>query len=179
MNAVSTQTRTEVWQLIWNAKRCSRYYQGLRARYQARHWLCSVLILLMGGGCVTIVFDDFPDVVRIAVGGLLAVFTLVSMLGDFSYKSAVAAHIALQCDDVERRGLDLWAEINAVDSVADGTARAALNGIREYFDFATHRWGDARGVRPSARLNRKAAVEAKADLLSMFNLNQGERAARA
>ena len=177
---VSDNTRTEVWQNYWTAKRGARYYQALHRRFSRLHQLESGLMIALGSGSFVSAFSlvamssvslaPWLLYLMLALGLLLAAVSMVSMVGNHAVKSAVALSIARECEEAARRFSDLMSSIdNAVTD--ESAARREMDRLLGNLTQSTYRSGDV-GIIDNERLNIRAADGATEELNSLYDRTQ-------
>ena len=157
---VSDQTRDDIWQEMLDSDRLARYYEAVANHYRRKHALTLLLLGFGAASSFAAVFDVLPSAVQSiaepiahALVGLVAVWVFVA---DYARKSAVAHTIASQCNRLDIRCRELWADVERLDEDA---ARARLAALANEIAEVTQRSGDA-GIVDNRRLNEKSEAVA-------------------
>ena len=158
----SERTRTEIWQGLWDAKRLCRYYSAIHQRYQTVDRVVIFLLLLSGTGAVATLSDMMPDWSQAVFGGAIAVLTILSAVGRYSARAAVAHSICLQCNELAVEWRTLLADVDS-HQLDDADARDVLNLLDQKLDSVTARSGDV-GLPINDKINKKSAEEAGKEL---------------
>lgn len=157
---VSDQTRNDIWQELLDSDRLVRYYEAVANHYRRRH---AFTLLLLGFGAASsfaAVFDILPGTVQSiaepvanAFVGLVAVWVFIA---DYARKSAIAHTIGTQCNRLDIRWRELWADVERLEEDA---ARARLVALANEMAEVTQRSGDA-GIAGNRRLNKRSEAAA-------------------
>ena len=157
---VSDQTRNDIWQELLDSDRLVRYYEAVANRYRRRHALTLLLLGFGAASSFAAVFDILPaaiqsiaEPVASAFVGLVAVWVCIT---DYARRSAVAHTIGTQCNRLDIRWRELWAD---VEQLEEDAARARLVALANETAEATQRSGDA-GIAGNRRLNEQSKAAA-------------------
>ena len=157
---VSDQTRDDIWQEMLDSDRLARYYEAVANHYRRKHALSLLLLGFGAASSFATVFDVLPpdyqsdaETIANAFVGLVAVWVF---LADYAKKSAVAYAIGTQCNRLDIRYRELWAD---VDKLEEDAARKRLVALAEEMVDVTQRSGDA-GIVDNRRLNEKSEAAA-------------------
>ena len=117
---VSDQTRREVWDKCHSVEYAERYYQLLGSKFLRHHRLCTIGTIALGGGAVipaavAVISQAANPWISTALGiagALIALISVVNLVGDFARKASVATGVARTCGRAARelRGL-----LNSID----------------------------------------------------------------
>lgn len=142
---VSGQTRKEVWDKCHSVEYAERYYQLLGGKFLRHHRSCSIATIALGGGAVipatlAVLSDATNAWIGTALGtagALVAVVSVVSLVGDFARKASVSTGVARTCGRAAR---ELRWLLNAIDleQMDEESARAELARLANLVENETY-----------------------------------------
>ena len=130
MEHVSDATRREVWWMLCDFERSSRYYSALRDRYRLRYrGLRYFLLVLVLSECLVISFSLIRPLEALIVGGvLLLVLTFLTVLDSVTSYGDVSAELraaSSACGDLFSSCSALWLDVETYQ-ISEHDARRRL-----------------------------------------------------
>ena len=172
---VSDQTRREVWDKCHSVEYAERYYQLLGNQFLRAHRWCMGGTIALGGGAIPAALAIFSDGTQpwigIALGiagAMVAVISVVTLVGDFARKASVATGVARTC---ARAARELRALLNAIDreQIEEDSATTELTKLATLVESETYNT-EAAGilVNNEDKNSLKAERETRAHLEALY-----------
>ena len=126
---VSAHTRRQVWFALMDAIHQARYFNALAERALKRHKKRLVAHACVASGAATAFFKVVPSWITIMASAGVVVFSLHSLVFDYSSDSATLRMVSNGCRDLEVKFRGLWSEI-------ENNRREALSVERRWYELA-------------------------------------------
>ena len=132
--AVTTETRSAIWNAIHDAARWGRYYGTLAGRYRRREWFVRSVLLMSALGSITALVSAMPESVQRLAGGAVGVAIIIDIVFHPSQTAAVLARIRDECDQ-DRIALDeLWRDL---PTIGEDEARRRFESLNRHLGHVT------------------------------------------
>lgn len=165
---ISDETRTEVWQCLWDAARSVRYYQIMHERYLRLNQVSLGLLAALGTSAVATLWGLFPPLAQALAGVAIAVTSVWVIFAEYAAKSAAALAVAKECDGLSVELRDLFFETdNPKGDLTEPEVRQALASLTHRLNAATQASGFAK-IGTNDKVNRQSADEAADDLVNSY-----------
>ena len=142
-----------VWLGLFDTVRLHRYYSRMASRFKFRDRIVTVVILLGSSGATGTLLAHLWTELAAALGVVVAVAAIWSLLARYAEKGALASVIAVQCGDQAEDWKQLWFEVSGL---TPGEVLERVRQLQSKMDLATANGVDMK----DDKLNEQCAEEA-------------------
>ena len=109
--SASMVTRQQVWYSLLDAAHQARYFSELAERALRRHKKRVIAHACVASGVLTAFFEVVPSWVSIGIYALVVLFSLHSLVIDYSLDFATVRMVSNRCRELEVKFRGLWLEV--------------------------------------------------------------------
>ena len=163
---VSEQTRNDVWDGLFDVKRCVRYYLALQKRNLLIERVLLVFLLVSGTTALGTVLAEAHQHIQIVFPAVIALVSFILLTGKYSAKATAAEWIARECEEQAIKWHNLYRDANE-DRASESEVTKEFEELTKEIDSITAHSVTA-GLTIHKRLNKRSATEANKDLLNTY-----------